>query len=61
MSTLYFRAAQMLANWAGEDAGLQSDPRKVSKELVDMVVRELKEKGFASLDLAAAHDGPKVD
>jgi hypothetical protein len=61
MSSLYYRAAQMLTDWAGEDAGLQSDPRKVSKEIVDMIIGELKEKGMAALDLAAAHDGPRQE
>jgi hypothetical protein len=51
----------MLANWAGEDAGLHADPHQVSKELVDMILNDIREHGFPSLDLGAAHERPRQD
>lgn len=61
MSSLYHKAAMMLANWAGEDAGLHADPRQVSKELVDMILTDIREHGFPSLELGATHDHPRQD
>jgi hypothetical protein len=56
MNALYSQAAQLLIDWSGEDVGRRTSPRQISKEIVDMVVRELHENGHPALDEAAAHD-----
>lgn len=58
MSSLYQMTSQLLMSHAGEDAGSRTDFTRLSRQIVDMIVNEIREHGFPSLDQVAAHDEP---
>ena len=58
MSSLYQITGQMLADWAGEDAGVRTDSSTMGRQIVDTIVKEISEHGFPSVDKAACHDEP---
>jgi len=60
MYALYHRVSQMLVDFDPEAAG-ESNCQALAKDIVDMILKDIRTNGFPSIDLAAAHDGPETD
>lgn len=61
MSSVYQKAGQLLANWHGEDASHHADPYSMARNIVQLVMDELRSNGVTGLDQIAAHDQTTPD
>ncbi len=62
MSTsLYQKVAQVLSDWSGEDDGTRHHAYEIGRDIVEMVIRDVKLNGFPAIDRAACHNAPETD